>query len=220
MRCGREGAVGDWIVGGPVSWTTVPVVINSRRANAGTRKTPPRGSTGRRVAKDHFLALVISIVVPLADHFLDGGLGISETLRPLARVRGGFACVAASAVEIRWIVDHRASSRPFSMREMSACGMPLRLASSACVQPSSIRRSRIESPGWESSASADQVRMRTIVCGLTHIRNMPSRLRSSRIGVHVLLGSRICEMARIDAPMFVKGVCCRCFGQTSDGPLW
>ena len=114
------------------------------------------------MAKDHFLARVISIGVSLADHVLDGGDGASVTLPPLARERRGRAWVAASAVEIRWMVDHRASSLPFSMREMSACGMPLRLASSACVQPSSIRRWRMESPGWDSSASADQVGRRTM----------------------------------------------------------
>ena len=87
-----------------------------------------------------------------------------------------------------------ASSRPFSMREMSACGMPLRLASSACVQPSSIRRSRMESPGWESSASADQAGMRTSVCGVTHIRNTSHR---QRIGVRVMCRSRNSRRARI-----------------------
>jgi hypothetical protein len=84
------------------------------------------------------VTLVIAIVTPLADHFFDGGLGDSATLPPLARLRRGRACVSASAVEMRWIVDQRASSRPFSIREMSACGIPLRLESSACVQPSSI----------------------------------------------------------------------------------
>ena len=108
---------------------------------------------------------MIAIVAPLADHFFGGDFGGSATRPPFARERRGGVCVAVSAVEIRCMVDQRASSRPFSMREMSACGMPLRLASSACVQPSSIRRSRIESPGWESSASADQAGMRTSVCG-------------------------------------------------------
>ena len=74
----------------------------------------------RRVAKNHFVALVIAIVVPLADHFFDGDLGGPATRPPLARERRGVVCVAVSAVEMRWIVDQRASSRPFSMREISA----------------------------------------------------------------------------------------------------
>ncbi len=56
-------------------------------------------------------------------------------------------CGMSDAAESRWIVDQRASKRPFSIREMSACGTPDNVPSSAWVQPSSIRRSRIESPG-------------------------------------------------------------------------
>ena len=118
---------------------------------------------------DHFLAGVIAIVVPLADHFLDGDTGSAAILPPLATVRPGRAGVVASAFEIRWIVDQRASSRPFSIREISACGVPHRLASSACVQPSSIRRSRIESPGLESSVRAIQVFMSGKLYVVVHI---------------------------------------------------
>lgn len=99
-----------------------------------------------RIANDHFFARATGIVLPVADHFVVGPLGDAVTLRPFARLRRVSVVVAASAAEIRWIVDQRASNRPFSIREISACGIPERAARSDCVQPRSIRRSRIESP--------------------------------------------------------------------------
>lgn len=72
------------------------------------------------------------------------------------------------------MVDQRASRCPFSMREMSAWGMSVRVASSVWVQPSSMRRLRIAAPGWVSSARVSQVvAMQQTVCGITHVGKRP-----------------------------------------------
>ena len=110
--------------------------------------------TVRGIAEDHRLALSILSTVPRGVHFFVVAVGVAVVvLRPLDRLRWGSTAGSASAADSRWMVDQRASSRPFSRREMSAWGTPVRFDSSACVQPSSARRSRIESPGRKSSAS-------------------------------------------------------------------
>ena len=93
------------------------------------------------VTKNHRSARPILRTAPRGDHFFVDGAGVlaivsaaatthgssssvhaavDVILRPLARLRRGRADVSASAAEMRWMVDQRASSRPFSMREMSA----------------------------------------------------------------------------------------------------
>lgn len=71
----------------------------------------------------------------LGYHRERGAAGTSPTLPPLARLRRRGCSMVASGVEILWMMDHRASSRPFSMREISAWGMPVRFASSDSVDP-------------------------------------------------------------------------------------
>ena len=122
--------------------------------------------TARGVTEDHRSASPISRTLPRGIHFFGAPVGVAVVvLRPLDRLRWGSEAGSASAAESRWMVDQRASSRPFSMREMSAWGTPVRFDSSACVQPSSARRSRIESPGCESSASVDQEVMPQVYVG-------------------------------------------------------
>lgn len=72
----------------------------------------------------------------LGYHRERGAAGTSPTLPPLARLRRWGCSMVASGVEILWMMDHRASSRPFSMREISAWGC--RFASPA--RTLSIRR--------------------------------------------------------------------------------
>ena len=72
------------------------------------------------VTKNHRSARPILTTAPRGDHFFADGAGVLAILRPLAMLRRGRADVSASAAEMRWMVDQRASSRPFSMREMSA----------------------------------------------------------------------------------------------------
>ncbi len=52
------------------------------------------------------------------------GLGLERSRPPLARLRSGSTSGASNADESRWMVDQRASSRPFSIVEMSAWETP------------------------------------------------------------------------------------------------
>ena len=71
---------------------------------------------------------------------------------------------------IRPTVDHRGSRLPFSIREISARGTRLRLASSCWVQPSSVRRSRIPWPGWRSWARLSMAIKCPGLCASAHSR--------------------------------------------------
>ena len=104
------------------------------------------------VTNDHASGDSIAAIGPFGVHAFPVGFGPERSRPPLARLRLGSTPGAANADESRWMVDQRASSRPFSIREMSAWETPACSASSACVHPSSIRRSRIESPGRVSPA--------------------------------------------------------------------
>lgn len=72
------------------------------------------------VAKDHASDDSMATVGALGDHRFPVRFGEERSRPPLARLRFGATSVASSAADSRWMVDHRASSRPFSIREMSA----------------------------------------------------------------------------------------------------
>lgn len=72
------------------------------------------------VANDHASDDSMATVGPFGDHRCPGRFGEERSRPPLARLRFGATSVASNAADRRWIVDHRASSRPFSIREMSA----------------------------------------------------------------------------------------------------
>jgi len=104
------------------------------------------------VTNDHASGDSIAAIGPSGVHAFPVGVGPERSRPPSARLRFGSTPGASNADESRWMVDQRASSRPFSILEMSAWEKPACSASSACVHPSSIRRSRIDSPGRVSRA--------------------------------------------------------------------
>lgn len=72
------------------------------------------------VANDHASDDSMATVGPFGVHRLPGRFGEERSRPPLARLRFDATSVASSAADRRWMVDQRASSRPFSIREMSA----------------------------------------------------------------------------------------------------
>ncbi|HKY16323.1 MAG TPA: hypothetical protein VJM33_15460 [Microthrixaceae bacterium] len=120
-------------------------LVKPQSATAGVERLERGRVVLARVSEDHFAERVIRATELGGVHVL-AGFGVALTRRPLARLRRGVPA-PASAARRRCSVDQRASRRAFSMREMSACGTPASSASSACVQPSAMRRSRMELPG-------------------------------------------------------------------------
>lgn len=127
------------------------------------------------VTEDHAPAGSIGAIGPFGAHFLPVGFRGKLRRPPFSKLRFGSTPGASKAVDNRWMVDHRASSRPFSIREISAWATPVRSASSACVQPKSIRRSRIEPPGLVSPAMVARSVMQAVYVAF-HIDG--KRLRS------------------------------------------
>lgn len=72
------------------------------------------------VTKNHASAGSIGSIGPFGVHFFPVGSGGDLVRPPFAKLRFGFTPGASKAVDRRWMVDHRASSRPFSIREISA----------------------------------------------------------------------------------------------------
>jgi hypothetical protein len=93
------------------------IIQRSGRVRTGVTILERRVVVGGGVAKDQFMARAIDTVLPVADHFLPGRSGVQVTVRPLARLRRDCSAAEAKAAEIRGMVDHRAPSRPFSIRE-------------------------------------------------------------------------------------------------------
>lgn len=69
---------------------------------------------------DHASADSTAAIGPFGVHLLPVGFGPGRLRPPLARLRLGSTPGVSNAAESRWMVDHRASSRPFSIREISA----------------------------------------------------------------------------------------------------
>jgi hypothetical protein len=76
------------------------------------------------VANDHASDDSMATVGPFGVHRRPVRFGDERSLPPLARLRFDATSVASSAADSRWMVDQRASSRPFSIREMSAWATP------------------------------------------------------------------------------------------------
>jgi len=127
-------------------------LVEPRRCTADIERVELFGIVVACVTENHSPDGSIGAIGPFGAHFLPVGFRNELRRPPFSKLRFGSTPGASNAVDNRWMVDHRASSRPFSIREMSACATPARSASSACVQPKSIRRSRIEPPGLVSPA--------------------------------------------------------------------
>ena len=83
------------------------------------------------VANDHASDDSMATVGPFGVQRRPFRFGDERSRPPLARLRFDATSVASSAADSRWMVDQRASSRPFSIREMSAWATPECSASSA-----------------------------------------------------------------------------------------
>ena len=148
---------------------------DERSSSGGFDSRPPPPNNRSSPRRDQRLARSIGSVVPFAVQRAAVESGSRVARRPFARLRRPGSAVSASAAEIRWTVDHRASRCPFSRRDMSACGIPDLAASSSWVQPSSNLRSRMESPRRASSPMADQIVTRQVYVPRHIVVDSPGR---------------------------------------------